>query len=140
MSAVRDTKLAREDVLQLKFTENTCSRCTVKIKEGNKIVTHPDEMVTLYANSDCHPIFVPKYSVKEKIIGGCKHVATLGVVYIFSWYTGRETWPTFMNDHEVCAACGEAPGTLGCRRVFTEYKCKKDGEMKTIKVEHLSDL
>ena len=65
----------------------------------------------------CHPIFIPKYSRMQKIIGGISHIVLIGTTTMYEWMTGQTTWPGFFNSEEICANCGEAPGFKGCMRV-----------------------
>ena len=81
----------------------------------------------------CHPIFFPKCSKVQKIIGGIAHIAFIGTATMYEWMTGKTTWPGFFNSEEICAKCGEAPGFKGCMRF------NKDMHMNQY-VEHSNNL
>ncbi len=70
----------RKSILPQRFHVNVCTLCFVKIyysKDNEKIfVVYADRTTILYAESRCHPCFVPKYSGVAKFFGWVGHVLT----------------------------------------------------------------
>ena len=111
------------------FSDDVCARCCCQIRFsdcGNYIpigVVKDDELKE-YSESKCHPCFVPKYSIGQKVAGGLAHVAALGTALVYSKITGRPTWPGFTNSDEICPHCELAPGSEPCYQVEKKYKGK----------------
>lgn len=105
-----------------KFVYND-SKGTVKVDENSG---QPCE------ENKCHPTFVQKYSIKEKIVGGVAHTATFGIVATYQWYSGKTIWPGFTNSDEICPECKLFPGSKGCTDVG------KDDQART--TQHSSEL
>jgi len=144
LSLVKNAKVVREGV-QLAFNSSTCARCNIKLQKVKTSVSQietesPSDRpsdITLcllpgllgeipYDETSCHPLMIPKYSLLQRVIGGIAHIL------VPSRYI-KETWPSFKNFEEICAACRESPGTVGCKHVNEVYrrkcslcrKCKK---------------
>lgn len=101
----------------LQIKEDTCSRCACKIissKDKHVEVVYSDGVPIPYAESKCHPCFVPKYSRLQKFAGGTAYVLTLGIGLLFG------KWPGFTNSDEVCPDCKMSPGASGCITVGNE--------------------
>lgn len=105
--------------------QDRCTRCAVKIIQevlpsGEEVmlqVIFENGDVEEYDNSYCHPVFIPKYSRLVKVLGGFAHIITIGSVWAVGKALGKKTWPGFTNSDEVCPACGNSPGSLGCSPV-----------------------
>lgn len=114
LSKIKGALILKESILPLEFQEDTCARCTVKIrrsKENVKVsVIHADGTTIPYAESKCHPRFVQKYSGTKKFFGG--------------------------NSDKICITCKKAPGTMGCVQVQKDLVFKET----TIKVDHSNKL
>ena len=145
LALVKNAKVIRNGV-QLAFNSSTCARCNIKLKTVKTSISQVEQKesssdrptdVTLclhprlvseitYEETSCHPLMIPKYSLLQRIVGGIAHIL-VPARYI------KDTWPSFKNFEEVCTACGDNPGTLGCKRVNEVYrkkcslcrKCKK---------------
>ena len=70
-----------------KFCESTCSKCPVTIlyPKGDEpigVIDNNGEFVD-YHDSTCHPAIVPKYSFRDKFIGGIAHVAAGGALMAY---------------------------------------------------------
>ena len=113
---IKSAPILREAVLPLRFSDNVCSVCSVKIRCSEKkeriAVVHSNGTTIPYAQSKCHPCFAPKYTGVQKFFGGLGHVATLGISLLFT-----KSWPGFTNSTEVCVACKKSPGAMGCELV-----------------------
>lgn len=131
---IKGALVRSETFLPLKFSDNTCTLCSVKIrcsKENDRVaIIHADGTTTSYAKSKCHPFFVQKHNGAAKFFGGLAHVLTLGMGL---WV---KNWPGFTNSEEVCAACREPPGAPGCRVMGTRFTM----ERRTVKVDHSNKL
>ena len=108
----------QKDGLQLKFDEDACARCALKVgyfmKE--KIVCIMDDNGVqkrmVYDESKCHPLIKPKYSRLKKVMGGIAYIVLLGIPKL-----AGANWPGFFNGDEECADCKKPPGSEGCMRV-----------------------
>ena len=101
-----------------------------------KVVTESGESAS-YSQSLCHPIFLPKYTKTQKIVGGCAHVATAGIPFAVAKARGRKSWPGFTNSDEACPLCGTGPGFDGCCLVKTFVEMRAaDGSSQKICVDH----
>ena len=130
--------LRNEGLILDKFVHGTCTRCAAKrlcyeckpndpdnqigvaipVKGGEE----KNEVFVPYQSSQCHPLFIPKFSFWEKVAGGAAHVATLGIPMIIQMLRKREIpWPTFTSDDEMCANCNQSPGSQGCMEVRSKY-------------------
>ena len=124
--------------------EDRCTRCDIKIVQerlpsGAEVPVHVvfengDEEV--YDNSYCHPFFHPKYARLTRIVGGLAHILTLGMGIAYEMLFKVNSWPGFTNREEVCAQCGNSPGSDGCKPV--NQFCELGGE--NYKVDHLKEL
>ena len=108
------------DHIKLKFDTLICARCgsRAKLVNSEKVAVYTDETETNtkpYEESKCHPLFIPKYTKFDRILGGIAHVIT---------YLGL--WPNFRSLHEVCVRCQKQPGSDGCVPVMT--RCEMYGE------------
>ena len=117
------------------FQDGTCLRCACKIRlrkasSGRNIavgVMQEDGELTEYEESKCHPFFIAKYSMAEKIEGGIKHIITFGIPYGIGVVTGYETWPWFNNCEEICPRCNKPPGSDGCCKILEKINvCDTD--------------
>ena len=97
------------DQLILQLNPNTCGKCGVEIRmvQGEKVVCYHEQGPIPYSESKCHPVFEPKYPVKERF----KQVMSLGIYK-----------PVFK---EVCAGCHEEAGSPPCMKVAEEFCHKK---------------
>ena len=128
--------VSNEGLILDKFVQGTCARCAAKFLchegmtndpgsrlgalvcgEGNK-----DEFIP-YQSSQCHPLFIPKYSYWEKAAGGVGHIATLGIPALIQKLRKRGLpWPTFTSNDEMCVNCKQSPGSDGCMNVRSKYR------------------
>ena len=125
----------QKEGLQLKFDEDACARCALKVgyymKE--KVVCIMDDngrqKRMAYDESKCHPLIKPKYSRLQKVMGGIAYIVLLGIPAL-----AGARWPGFFNSDEECADCKKPPGSEGCVRVgqFSEIIGKT--------VDHSSEL
>ena len=102
------------------FRENVCARCGDHIyysSQATPIGVLKDSVLEKYEESKCHPCFIQKYSMAEKIAGGIGHVVTLGIAYGVAAALCKESWPSFINSDEKCPHCQGSPGSKGCCRV-----------------------
>ena len=156
LSKIRESDVMREGV-NLNFNPSTCARCGIKIgrlKEdehkrvqqtgegGGSNEATPDVAAVAsfgswsnaipYEESTCHPMFIPKYTTIQRIVGGIVHLVT------FNRFVGRWPWPDFGNLDEVCIKCKGSPKAAGCTQVKTVYVHEryKDG----IYVDHKSTV
>ena len=111
------------------FRDEVCAHCCCQLcfSDYGKClpicVVRNDELEQ-YNKSKCHPCFVPKYSIGQKVAGGLAHVAALGTALVYSKITGRPTWPGFTNSDEICPHCELAPGSEPCHQVEKKYNGK----------------
>ena len=102
----------------------TCLRCATELIYENfpsgmwvaKALNENGEKVPL-KKTKCHPIFIPKYRVITKIIGGIAHIVTLGIFATCGCCCGKAIWPGFTNSKKTCAVCDLSPGSDGCTEV-----------------------
>lgn len=105
--------------LSLQFRSSTCANCGIKyrIENGRRIAAcyfgGDWSSAVPYNETSCHPIFVPKNSVIQRIINGIVYYATR------KWRKGF-TWEDYVYD-EVCANCQEKPNLHGCIKVGSTY-------------------
>ena len=147
LSKITNAVVLRDDIIvPLAFLEDTCALCSVKIcfnENSEKIlIVNGDGTVIPYAESKCHPCFVPKYSSVKKVIGGVGHILTMGMFILLKKFVHIESWPGFTNSDEVCIACNQSPGAKGCQLVGKELEFCHKGDKKTIFVtpEHSNKL
>ena len=139
--ATIDRKLREAHVnssgLNCEFVDKVCTKCTLTMRflepgdDDRDLVgvrNSSERTLNDYSDSKCHPVFVSRYSILKKLLGGLFHVATLGIPYI----AGIGTWPGFVNADKICPACYKSPGTPGCRRVKTEW----EGNEGIVAVDH----
>ena len=131
--------LGKDTVFKPVFVDGTCSRCTGKIRYRSQgeihepvDVSYGDEVVVTYEKSKCHPKFVQKYNLAQKIGGGLLHAATFGISLGFG-----APWPGFTNSDEICPVCKRSPGSEGCREVSEMFDIP---ESDPILVDHTSKL
>lgn len=147
LSKIKGAAVTQESTLPLKFQDDTCACCSVKIRhskkdENEKIsVVHSDGTVIPYMESLCHPRFVQRYNLATKIAGGIGHILTLGIGLLVEQVSDKEVWPGFTNSDEECMKCKKSPGAMGCTRVYQKVNFKKDAKtLEEIEVEHSSKL
>ena len=145
LSKIKGAAVSKENILPLKIKEDTCSRCSVKVgcsKENNEkiTITHSDGTTIPYAESKCHPAFIPKYNRLQKVAGGLAHVFTFGIGLIVEKVSNRDSWPGFTNSDEICVECKNSPGAMGCTKVQSEVTYDISGTEITVKVEHSHQL
>ena len=110
--------------------EDRCSRCALKLvheilPSGEELpigVIYDNGEEDVYDNSYCHPLFIPKYSVFKRFIGGIGHIVTLGIFNKF--------WPGFTNSEELCIKCDMPPGSDSCHAVNQWFEIK--GEQRRV--------
>lgn len=152
MEKVRSAKVLKESILPLRFRDDICASCSLKIRysdnEGQKKMRvgvvrddNDDELVP-YAESKCHPAFVQKYSTSAKFFGGVAHAMTFGTGLLYSYITEKESWPGFTNSDEMCPHCSMAPGSLGCSLVTQSIKCSwiEGARNMTAYVDHTNEI
>ena len=130
--SIKDAEVLNDGILSLKFRDGVCSKCSVeyhiigpndeKFCKYPSTTEHSEEVVL--RDTNCHPMFQWKYSMMQKIFGGLAHVALLGGPLAYERITQRHTWPGFNNSDEECIKCKNSPGSAGCLKVNTKYKCK----------------
>ena len=116
--------------LCLGFREGVCAKCAINIYVRESSLASPysnlavasDKGIVAPGATKCHPNFNPKYSLKERIKGGFKHIFTLGTVWLHQKNIQRRIWPGFFCTEEICVNCGKSPGKDGCWAVSTEYE------------------
>lgn len=150
-SIIKEIKAAsviRETILPLEFHDDVCSRCGVKIryssskdKEALGVLREGDKL-TPYLDSTCHPTFVQKYTIAQKITGGLMHTLTGGVGLVVAKAFDLETWPGFTNSDEICPHCKKSPGSIGCCNVKVGIKQEwlKDYKDVLIIADHCKEL
>ena len=109
------------------FVETVCAKCAITIRSsdgeelGSNTTKDPQGALKDVNDSKCHPIFLPRYSTLEKIIGGVAHITTtVGIPYPVSQLVGDERcfpFVRFFNSDEICPKCNNPPGTPGCTRI-----------------------
>ena len=94
-----------------------CIKCGYEINR-DKVLTNGNTWID-YADSKCHPAFIPKHTALKKIIGTIYHIVTLGIVYHRAKKRDAqsETLPILGNHEEKCISCSAAPGAAGCHKV-----------------------
>ena len=90
------------DHVMLEFDTQVCARCGSKaqVVKSERVAVYIDETeadTIPYDESKCHPLFIPKYTKVDRILGGIAHLVTLGR------FLGR--WPTFRSLREECVRC-----------------------------------
>ena len=131
-----------KDGLQLKFDEDACARCALKVgyfmKE--KVVCIMDDNGVqkrmAYDESKCHPLIKPKYSRLKKVMGGIAYIVLLGIPKL-----AGAKWPGFLNSDEECAGCKNPPGSEGCVKIgqfsdIIEKEVDHSSELDKIEVVH----
>ena len=130
--------------LSLQFRKDVCTKCAVRIGKAGK----QEEQITVvydhegnpheYNTTKCHPLFHPKYTEIERIVGGVLYIATLGIPLAVRRATKKEPlWPTFTSYDEVCVECKKPPGSEGCTLVQTKQEVKlQSGQKIEITVDH----
>lgn len=73
-----------------------------------------DDFVEIEAGG-VHPSFVDKYTPVQKFVGGCAHVALLGVPLAVSYVAGWDMWPGFTNSDMMCEKCHSPPDAQECK-------------------------
>ena len=135
--------VSNEALAMDKFVEGTCSRCSAKYlchkadpndpEDRIGVLTHVEsekrkcneEELISYSSSKCHPLFIPSYSVFEKVIGKAAHVATMGIpLVLWTLATGELPWP--LGKDEMCANCKKSPGSEGCLQSGTRFQATLD--------------
>lgn len=111
------------------------SRFAVARRMTRFFVVYPDGTVIPYKESKCHPSFVPKYNIGEKILGGLSHMATLGISLLF-----KNSWPGFTNSDEICLVCQNSPGAAGCGKVGEVQYRDVDNNEITLSIDHSNKL
>ena len=139
---IKKAKVIEDEVFVPRFQDGVCSRCAIKFirnarNEGICVANAADDEHTAYETTRCHPVFVPKYTIGEKIRGGLAHIATLGIALAYEALTNRETWPGFTNSDEICPSCKHSPGSKGCLKVKEKFELP-DG--REITVEHTNEI
>ena len=140
LSKITNAPVLRDNIMvPLTFLQDTCALCSVKIcfnkNNENISIVSVDGNVIPYAESKCHPFFVPKYSKVEKAIGGVGHILTMGMFMLLEKLVHVESWAGFMNSDEVCIACNQSPGAKGCQLVGTQLKFQCTGD-RIVTTEH----
>ena len=116
---IKETEVAQSS-LQLQLSSSICALCSSTIGErnGERVACIPghesSKLITLYEDSHCHPIFLPKYTAFQKITGGISY-AVKTVVLREQW-----NWPDF--NVEECPNCKCQPGSKGCLMVGKTYE------------------
>ena len=147
-----------------KFVEGTCSKCAAKYitlqeehptkdpgtQTGAKQID-PENQISMkritddgkevwipYDSSTCHPLFIPKYTIRERVVGGIAHVVTLGIPMGIQLLRKRGIpWPTFTSKDEMCINCYQSPGSEGCKRVHKLYEARLlEQKVQKINVDH----
>ena len=125
--------------------QDICTRCAVQIiyensPTGKKIpvrVIDDNGVEKPYAESKCHPIFIPKHSLLVRIVGGIAHIATLGAFLVAGKIKGEKFFPGFTNSDEHCPQCWGGLDSDGCCLVDREVICAaKDGREVVIVTKH----
>ena len=117
LKAVTSARVADDTGLRLEFSPNVCIRCSLNIGEKpgddeKPLVCAFDQTwseAILYDDSTCHPLMLPKYTLKS-IGRGILHLFLLELCF----------------SEEKCVECSKNPGTPGCKKVGGTYMCKKD--------------
>ena len=121
LDKIQSASVIHDAILPLKFVEDTCAKCSVKIRSDSEnkrlFVVGDSGNNILYKESKCHPYYVQRFNTAQKFFGGIAHIATLGIPLAIGAALKRETWPGFMNSDEWCAACKCGPGSKGCNHV-----------------------
>ena len=147
---LKSASVLEEGVLQLRFEDNVCSRCTLRFRkldhqrgeiEYTGVVDPKSGTLTKYEESYCHPYFEQKYKTWEKVLGGLGHIATVGTVAVAAAIRGSTIWPGFTNSDEICPSCKNFPGSPGCSRAGSTIKCNwPNPPSSTIQVHHTNKL
>ena len=126
LSKIKEAPVLVDEVFMLpEVQRSTCSFCSAQLVGSfngrpNIVVENGEEV--LYEESKCHPIFVDKYHVDEKILGGVCHIATLGIGLIVEKKAKIRTWPGFTNSDKACPLCRRSPGSTGCYKISGKVK------------------
>ncbi len=144
LSKIKNAPVLGGNIVPLNFKEDICALCSVKIHRNEKnekiSIIDVDGNVIPYAESKCHPSFVQKYSMVEKVFGGIAHIATLGIGLAIQKLSDDDwSWPGFTNSDEICIACEQSPGAKGCQFVGKEIEFTDGSDKKTI-ADHSNKL
>ena len=136
---VKKAEVIEETVFVPKFKHNACAQCGAKIvfstnKEGKEVPIGIKEkkVVKPLEDTNCHPCFMPKYSLGEKVVGGFGHVATAGIPYGIAWMFNKKLWPGFTNSDEICISCRNSPESKGCKLLSEDVKLHHTNEVRRI--------
>ena len=144
LSLIKGAAVLEDGVFVPKFRLDVCSRCGGQIRYGSNapgdkptpVGVTSGKRFTRYEKSRCHPYFVSKYNIMEKVVGGGGHLATLGIPYGVSKVFNKKIWPGFNNSDEICPVCDGNPGSEGCCPVLAKIKVKG----KEVEINHTSQL
>ena len=144
LSKIKNASVLREEsTIPLLFTDGVCACCSFTIRHNDDeriYVVDADGHTTPYAESKCHPLFIPRYSGVQKLMGGIGHIVTLGISVAIGMIGNFKTWPGFVNSDEVCTLCHKFPGSEGCVTVGEEVVVEKNNKKETILVDHSNKL
>ena len=142
--SIESAPVVSNEVLLLdKFVQGTCSKCSAKyIYHGMDDPSDSKNRMEIQGKGEdqkCHPLFIPKYDVWKRVVGGVAHVGTLGIPMLVCMVVkGEIPWPTFTSNDEICTQCKKNPGSKGCWKVDTEYKAT--GKTKVVTVNHSNQV
>lgn len=143
---VQNVQVHGQNSVSLSFRKETCAKCASTIyyrREevaatrtlvGVESAQSEEGIIALPGSTNCHPIFIPRYTTLVKILGGIAHIVSFGTVKLHEKRTGKSVCPGFFNAEEKCAHCEKPPGRAGCIKVSTRY-LEHD-----IIVEHENDI
>jgi len=112
---IEEQNVIHSNGLKLEFSRDVCARCATKLMaiQGKTAYAIDDKgEPVVYAETLCHPTFVPKFGKTERVVGGISLIFTLGLLKLAGV-------PWFTNSSEVCLNhnCRNPPGSRGCMKV-----------------------
>ena len=63
-------------------------------------------------------------------------MVTLGIPYA----VGVARWPGFFNSDEICPACNNPPGEIGCTKVLQQCRLQVKGKTYDVNVNHTNEI
>ena len=120
--------------LQLSIRKVVCMKCAVEELALSEVSNIRYRDTKVESNTEdtmyCHPFFVSRYTLIERIAGGLVNSVTLGRI---------PDVPGFRKSEEMCPCCKQSPGAPGCLKIGVKFQYHRNGvitSVMTAQVEH----
>ena len=124
--------------LKLSIRKSVCIKCAVEELALSKVSNIRYSDTKVESNTEdtmkCHPFFVSRYTLIERIAGGLVNIVTLGKI---------PDVPGFRNSEELCPSCKQSPGAPGCLKIGAVFKYHKNSVITLVmteKVKHSDNI